>query len=40
MGNSLGVQWLGLCAFTAEAAGLMSGWKTNIPQAVLSNFNE
>ena len=26
--NSLVVQWLGLCAFTAEGVGLISGWGT------------
>ena len=32
-GNSLVVQWLGLHAFTAEGAGSVPGWGTNIPQA-------
>ena len=27
MGNSLAVQWLGLCAFTAEGAGSIPGWE-------------
>ena len=31
--NSLVVQWLGLCAVTAEGAGLTPGWGTKIPQA-------
>ena len=33
-GNSLAVQWLGLCVFTAEAAGSIPGEGTKIPQAV------
>ena len=33
-GNSLTVQWLGLCAFTAEGLGSISGRGTKIPQAV------
>ena len=33
-GNSLAVQWLGLCAFTAEGSGLIPGWGTKIPQAM------
>ena len=33
LGNSLAVQWLGLCAFTAEGAGSVPGWRTKIPQA-------
>ena len=33
-GNSLAVQWLGLCTFTAEVPGSTPGWGTNIPQAV------
>ena len=32
-GNSLAVQWLGLCAFTAEGTGSIPGWGTKIPQA-------
>ena len=32
-GNSLAVQWLGLCAFTAEGTGSITGWGTKIPQA-------
>ena len=32
--NSLAVQWLGLCAFTAEGAGSFPGQGTKIPQAV------
>ena len=31
--DSLVVQWLGLCAFTAEGQGLTPGWGTKIPQA-------
>ena len=34
VGNSLVVQWLGLCAFTAESLGSVPGWGTKIPQAV------
>ena len=33
LGNSLVVQWLGLCAFTAEGPGSVSGQGTKIPQA-------
>ena len=33
MGNSLAVQWLGLCAFTAEGTGSIPGWGTKMPQA-------
>ena len=33
-GNSLVVQWLGLCVFTAECAGSIPGWGTKIPQAM------
>ena len=33
MGNSPAVQWLGLCAFTAEGPGSDPGWGTKIPQA-------
>ena len=33
-GNSLAVQWLGLCAFTAEDLGSIPGWGTKIPQVV------
>ena len=33
-GNSLGVWWLGLCTFTAEAPGLTPDLGTKIPQAV------
>ena len=32
--NSLAVQWLGLCAFTAEGPGLIPGWGIKIPQIV------
>ena len=28
------IQWLGLCAFTAEGAGSIPGWGTKIPQAL------
>ena len=34
MGNSLAVQWLGLCAFTAEGLGSFPGQETKMPQAV------
>ena len=33
LGNSLAVQWLGLCAFTAKGPSSSSGWGTKIPQA-------
>ena len=33
-GNSLAVQWLGLCTFTAKGAGSIPGQGTEIPQAV------
>ena len=33
LGNSLAVQWLGRCAFTAEGRGSVPGWGTKIPQA-------
>ena len=33
-GNSLAVQWLGLCALTAEGLGSIPGWGTKIPQAM------
>jgi len=33
MGNCLAVQWLGLCAFTAEGLGSIPGWGSEIPQA-------
>ena len=32
-GNSLVVQWLGLCTFTAEDPGSIPGRETKIPQA-------
>ena len=32
-GNSLAVQWLGLCTFTAEGTGSTPGQRTKIPQA-------
>ena len=32
-GNSLAVQWLGLCALTAEGPGSVPSWGTKIPQA-------
>ena len=33
-GNSLVVQWLGLCTLTAKSPGSIPGSGTNIPQAV------
>ena len=33
VGNSLAVQWLGLCTFTAEGTGSIPGRGTKIPQA-------
>ena len=33
LGNSLVVQWLGPCAFTAEGPGSVPGWGAKIPQA-------
>ena len=33
-GNSLAVQWLGLCASTAEGTASIPSWGTNTPQAV------
>ena len=33
-GNSLVVQWLGLCIFTAKGLGSIFGWETKIPQIV------
>jgi len=33
-GNSLVVQWLELRAFTAEGAGTIPGWGTNIQQTM------
>ena len=32
-GSSLAVQWLGLCAFTAEVLGSIPGQGTKIPEA-------
>ena len=34
IGNSLAVQWLGPCAFTAEGLGSIPGQGTKNPQAV------
>ena len=34
MGNSLKVQWLGLCTFTAEGVGSIPGCGTEIPQTM------
>ena len=36
-GNSLAVQWLGLCVFTAEGWGSIPGRGTKIPQATCSS---
>ena len=33
-GNSLAVQWLGLCSFTAEGPGSIPGQGAKIPHAV------
>ena len=33
-GNSLVVQWLGLCASTLQVPGSIPGWETRIPQAL------
>ena len=33
-GNSLVVQWLGLCAFTTKRTGSVCGWRAKIPQDV------
>ena len=33
-GNSMVVQWLGLCSFIAEVTGLIPGWGTKILQAM------
>ena len=32
IGNSMVVQWLQLCAFTANGPGSIPGWGTKIPQ--------
>ena len=34
VGNSLAVQWLGLCTFTAKRPGSILGQGTKIPQVV------
>ena len=34
--NSLAIQWLGLCAFTARVSGLMLIWEVKIPQNTVS----
>ena len=33
LGNSLVIQWLGLCTFTTKGLGSIPGWGTKIPQA-------
>ena len=38
-GNSLAVQWLGLCTFTAEGPGSILGQGTKIPQATQRDQN-
>ena len=35
LGNSLEIQWLGFRASTTEGSGLIPGWGTKIPQAVV-----
>ena len=35
LGNSLAVQWLGLCAFTSRGAGLIPGRGAKILQAMV-----
>ena len=35
LGASLEVQWLELCAFTAEGKSSIPGWGTKIPYALL-----
>ena len=32
IGNSLAIQWLGLCTFINEGASSIPGWGTKIPQ--------
>lgn len=31
--NSLVSQWIGLCAFSAKASGLIPNWRTKTPKA-------
>ena len=39
-GNSLVVQWLGLCAFTAGGTGSIPGWGTKISQDPIIDVGE
>ena len=39
-GNSLLVQWLGLCTLTAKNPGSIPGWGNKIPQAVLGYYKK
>ena len=34
IGSSLGVQWLGLCTFTAKGVSSIPGWGAKIPQGL------
>ena len=40
LGNSLVVQWLGLCTFTAKGLGSIPDWGTKIPQAAQWSKNK
>ena len=40
LGNSLAVQWTGLCAFTAGGHSSIPGQGTKVPQATLSGQNK
>ena len=40
IGNSLVVQWLGLCTFTAVGPGSIPGQGTKIPQAAPCSQNK
>ena len=40
MGNSLVIQWLGLCAFTVEGLGSIPGGEKKIPQASQDSKNK
>ena len=40
MGNYLVLQWLGLCAFTAEGAGSIPGREIKIPQTAWPKENK
>ena len=39
LGNSLAVQWLGLCTFIAKGTGSIPGQGTKIPQVVRPKNN-